>query len=104
MKIVDVLAARSFKDQERIITQVSSQPSLLLFPIGRQFGLIVTPFVPPRLHLQGDEADCFYIVESGQVKIMIKSKVRKVSGLGSFRSVASSALTQLPAQIPASCF
>lgn len=24
---------------------------------------------------QGDEADCFYIVESGQVKIMIRSKV-----------------------------
>uniref|UniRef100_H3DB03 cAMP-dependent protein kinase type II-alpha regulatory subunit n=1 Tax=Tetraodon nigroviridis TaxID=99883 RepID=H3DB03_TETNG len=45
MKIVDVLAARSFKDEERIITQ-------------------------------GDEADCFYIVESGQVKIKIKSKTK----------------------------
>ncbi|XP_029682400.1 protein kinase, cAMP-dependent, regulatory, type II, alpha, B isoform X3 [Takifugu rubripes] len=44
MKIVDALAARGFKDGERIITQ-------------------------------GDDADCFYIVESGQVRIMIKSKV-----------------------------
>ncbi|XP_029682399.1 protein kinase, cAMP-dependent, regulatory, type II, alpha, B isoform X2 [Takifugu rubripes] len=43
MKIVDALAARGFKDGERIITQ-------------------------------GDDADCFYIVESGQVRIMIKSK------------------------------
>eukprot|EP00066_Takifugu_rubripes_P007642 XP_003973325.1 PREDICTED: cAMP-dependent protein kinase type II-alpha regulatory subunit-like [Takifugu rubripes] len=47
MKIVDALAARGFKDGERIITQ-------------------------------GDDADCFYIVESGQVRIMIKSKVSKV--------------------------
>ncbi|XP_049589556.1 protein kinase, cAMP-dependent, regulatory, type II, alpha, B [Syngnathus scovelli] len=45
MKIVDVLAARSFEDGERIITQ-------------------------------GDEADCFYMVESGQVRIMIKSKTK----------------------------
>lgn len=27
---------------------------------------------------QGDEADCFFIVESGEVKIMIKSKVSAV--------------------------
>lgn len=27
------------------------------------------------LSSQGDKADCFYIVESGEVKIMIKSKV-----------------------------
>lgn len=27
---------------------------------------------------QGEEADCFYIVESGMVKIMIKSKVSVV--------------------------
>ncbi|KAI3370075.1 hypothetical protein L3Q82_024877, partial [Scortum barcoo] len=29
-----------------------------------------------RLITQGDEADCFYIVESGEVKIMIKSKTK----------------------------
>ncbi|XP_069393403.1 protein kinase, cAMP-dependent, regulatory, type II, alpha, B [Paralichthys olivaceus] len=45
MKIVDVLGARAFKDEERVITQ-------------------------------GDQADCFYIVESGEVKIMIKSKTQ----------------------------
>lgn len=33
------------------------------------------------LCLQGEEADCFYIVESGEVKIMIKSKVRTVSSI-----------------------
>lgn len=32
-------------------------------------------FLLLSLHWQGDEADCFYIVESGEVKIMIKSKV-----------------------------
>lgn len=31
------------------------------------------PFL--SLRWKGDEADCFYIVESGEVKIMIKSKV-----------------------------
>ena len=25
---------------------------------------------------QGDKAECFYVVESGEVKIMMKSKVR----------------------------
>lgn len=34
-------------------------------------------FLLLSLHWQGDEADCFYIVESGEVKIMIKSKVSK---------------------------
>ncbi|XP_062283378.1 protein kinase, cAMP-dependent, regulatory, type II, alpha A isoform X2 [Scomber scombrus] len=29
-----------------------------------------------RIIVQGDKADCFYIVESGEVKIMMKSKVR----------------------------
>uniref|UniRef100_A0AAZ3QUV2 cAMP-dependent protein kinase type II-alpha regulatory subunit n=1 Tax=Oncorhynchus tshawytscha TaxID=74940 RepID=A0AAZ3QUV2_ONCTS len=29
-----------------------------------------------RIIMQGDRADCFYIVESGDVKIMMKSKVR----------------------------
>ncbi|XP_056462255.1 protein kinase, cAMP-dependent, regulatory, type II, alpha, B [Gadus chalcogrammus] len=43
MKIVDILGARVFHDEERIITQ-------------------------------GEDADCFYIVESGEVKIMIKSR------------------------------
>ncbi|CAL8337088.1 unnamed protein product [Lota lota] len=43
MKIVDILGARVFQDEERIITQ-------------------------------GEEADCFYIVESGEVKIRIKSR------------------------------
>ncbi|CAL8353549.1 protein kinase, cAMP-dependent, regulatory, type II, alpha, B [Gadus morhua] len=43
MKIVDILGARVFHDEERIITQ-------------------------------GEYADCFYIVESGEVKIMIKSR------------------------------
>lgn len=32
-------------------------------------------FLLLSLRWQGDEADCFYIVESGEVKIMIKSKV-----------------------------
>ncbi|XP_060925538.1 protein kinase, cAMP-dependent, regulatory, type II, alpha, B [Limanda limanda] len=45
MKIVDVLGARAFNDEERVITQ-------------------------------GDQAHCFYIVESGEVKIMIKSKTQ----------------------------
>lgn len=36
-------------------------------------------FVLLSLLWQGDEADCFYIVESGEVKIMIRSKVSKVS-------------------------
>ena len=31
------------------------------------------------LYPQGDKADCFYIVESGEVKIMMKSKVRHSS-------------------------
>ncbi|CAL8338564.1 unnamed protein product [Merluccius merluccius] len=44
MRIVDVLGARVFQDEECIITQ-------------------------------GERADCFYIVESGEVKIMIKSKL-----------------------------
>ncbi|CAL8402315.1 unnamed protein product [Arctogadus glacialis] len=43
MKIVDILGARVFHDEERIITQ-------------------------------GEDADCFYIVEAGEVKIMIKSR------------------------------
>lgn len=30
---------------------------------------------------QGDKADCFYIVESGEVKIMMKSKVRLLTFL-----------------------
>lgn len=29
------------------------------------------------LFFQGDEAECFYIVESGVAKIMIKSKVKQ---------------------------
>lgn len=37
-------------------------------------------FVLLSLPWQGDEADCFYIVESGEVKIMIRSKVSKASG------------------------
>lgn len=32
-------------------------------------------FFPPPLPSQGDKADSFYIVESGEVKILIKSKV-----------------------------
>nr|XP_023861501.1 cAMP-dependent protein kinase type II-alpha regulatory subunit isoform X1 [Salvelinus alpinus] len=32
-----------------------------------------------RIIMQGDRADCFYIVESGDVKIMMKSKMTKVN-------------------------
>lgn len=85
MRIVDVLAARSFQDGERIITQVPVQPSLLLFsPVWSDRDAVC---------LQGDEADCFYIVESGQVKIMIKSKVSAVAGIGSLTNVTFSAVT-----------
>ncbi|KAM7063791.1 cAMP-dependent protein kinase type II-alpha regulatory subunit isoform 2-T2 [Molossus nigricans] len=45
MKIVDVIAEKSYKDGERIITQ-------------------------------GEKADCFYIIESGEVSILIKSKTK----------------------------
>lgn len=41
----------------------------------------LTVFVLLSLLWQGDEADCFYIVESGEVKIMIRSKVSKVQVL-----------------------
>lgn len=52
MKIVDVIAEKSFKDGERIITQ-------------------------------GEKADCFYIIESGEVSILIRSKTQASKDSGS---------------------
>lgn len=75
MKIVDVLGAKQFSDGERIITQVGSQmvkdDIIVMVGVSTMNVRIVVSFPP-----QGDKADCFYIVETGEVKIMMKSKVR----------------------------
>lgn len=76
MKIVDVLGARCFKDGERIIAQVTYRTRRDWLPAHRQFER--TKRVELALP-QGDTAECFYIVESGQVRIMIKSKVSLMS-------------------------
>ncbi|XP_061688287.1 protein kinase, cAMP-dependent, regulatory, type II, alpha, B [Syngnathoides biaculeatus] len=68
MKIADVLGARCFKDGERVIAQVTRGNLLAVASNGPD---VLSPVWP-----QGDAADCFYIVESGQVRIMIKSKTK----------------------------
>lgn len=75
MKIVDVLGARVFKDGECIITQVQCWDILLLCVFSTGLVRLKRMFFCCFLYLQGEKADCFYIVESGEVKIMIKSKV-----------------------------
>lgn len=77
MKIVDVLGARAFKDGERIITQVGCENTrdACFFFSAFEVRLTFLSSLLSSLRWQGDEADCFYIVESGEVKIMIKSKV-----------------------------
>lgn len=95
MKLVDVLGAKQFLDSERIITQVrviSRKLSILTKPLPYillQIVFICTASflccfictasqvfsLSLSLSSQGDKADCFYIVESGEVKIMMKSKV-----------------------------
>lgn len=75
MKIVDVLGVRAFKDGERIITQVHCAD---VWTSGFSYKPMMDwtwESFPRVLCLQGEEADCFYIVESGEAKIMIKSKV-----------------------------
>lgn len=47
--------------------------SLSLCPLSSSLFLSLS--LPFCLSQQGDKADCFYIVESGEVKIMMKSKV-----------------------------
>lgn len=80
MKLVDVLGAKQFPDSERIITQVRwiSRSWVLYLIVTVHTTLncfIYTVSLSFSLSSQGDKADCFYIVESGEVKIMMKSKV-----------------------------
>lgn len=74
MKIVDVLGAKQFTDGERIITQVRCAYSR--FGSTLVFTFIQEQCINNCFLSQGDKADCFYVVESGEVKIMMKSKVR----------------------------
>lgn len=80
MKLVDVLGAKQFSDSERIITQVrwiSGNWVLYHIVTVHTTDLYCKALfsLPLSLSPQGDKADCFYIVESGEVKIMMKSKV-----------------------------
>lgn len=73
---MDVLGMKQFLDGERIITQVRHHLMKSLTHFYRAVSM-VTVF-PPPLPPQGDKAECFFIVESGEVKIMMKSKVSDV--------------------------
>lgn len=76
MKVVDVISSRTYGESQQIIAQVMN---LLM-----RWLLSNTPsFIGSLLHShssmvrvavcsQGDLADCFYIVESGQVRITMK--------------------------------
>lgn len=75
MKVVDVLSTRVYSDSQQIIAQVNNVFVQSAF-IGLFF-LNSTCFCAPLQLLccflsQGDLADCFYIVESGQVRITMK--------------------------------
>lgn len=75
MKLVDVLGAKQFSDGERIITQVRDCNITAFYLYVKHMTTCL--FIHDCVYsLQGDKADCFYIVESGEVKIMMKSKVR----------------------------
>lgn len=76
MKVVDVLSTRVYSDSQQIIAQVNNVFVQSAF-IGLFFFLNSTCFCAPLQLLccflsQGDLADCFYIVESGQVRITMK--------------------------------
>lgn len=71
MKVVDVISSKVFGDSQRIIAQVTAgfyDPTILCF----FFPHILRCCCANSQSLQGDLADCFYIVESGQVRITIK--------------------------------
>lgn len=70
--MVDVLGAKTFKDGEQIIEQVNVWfwfVRLYSWTKMKMFDRLCVFFK------QGDAADCFYIVESGAVKITIKRQV-----------------------------
>lgn len=69
MKVVDVISSKVFSDSQQIIAQVTT--AFLFFPHTGPLKLVVADFIL-FVFLQGDSADCFYIVESGQVRITIK--------------------------------
>lgn len=76
MKVVDVLSTRVYSDSQQIIAQVNNVFVQSAF-IGLFFLKNSTCFCAPLQLLccflsQGDLADCFYIVESGQVRITMK--------------------------------
>lgn len=67
MKVVDVISSRVYSDSQQIIAQVIS-----LFVRFSYFCYIYSYNHLNASALQGDLADCFYIVESGQVRITMK--------------------------------
>lgn len=77
MKIVDVVGARVFKDGERLITQVRCWDTRRWVFSLRETTTAqnVTSVSAAFCACKGEEADCFYVVESGEVKIMITSQV-----------------------------
>ncbi|KAF3860190.1 hypothetical protein F7725_000445 [Dissostichus mawsoni] len=67
MKIVDVLGSKQFPTASASSHRISTY-KYIYFEMYLQGVFFLYP--------QGDKADCFYIVESGEVKIMMKSKTK----------------------------
>lgn len=89
MKVVDVLSTKVYGDGQQIIAQVSSSGwsiviliLILMHMVWPQTTAFITRFC---CGLQGDLANCFYIIESGQVKITMKRS--RVSWLTGFLSI-----------------
>ncbi len=81
MKVVDVISTKVYNDSQQIIAQVInlfvSSVLQFIFIFYLQWSihkhvLIIFLWLHECFVLQGDLADCFYIVESGQVRITIK--------------------------------
>ena len=71
MKVVDVISSKVFGDAQQIIAQVTVV--LLTIRTKNNNNIRSLHLVSHRVFvLQGDSADCFYIVESGQVRIAMK--------------------------------
>ncbi|KAK0145799.1 cAMP-dependent protein kinase type II-beta regulatory subunit [Merluccius polli] len=81
MKVVDVLSTKVYSHGQQIIAQVNifsrSYLQLICTLIGLDYGFLIASHRFCYC-LQGDLANCFYIVESGQVRITMKrSRTKK---------------------------
>lgn len=78
MKVVDVLSTKVYNDSQQIIAQVmnlfvwSVLGLVFLFSVRIYKWFCAHLWLHECFALQGDLADCFYIVESGQVRISMK--------------------------------